>query len=157
MTMNRTSLAQLTNLVERESIDGAKLVENPHDNPICLLSYDATVCCVTDVWRKYATSAQFRLIHEAILDMLVLYKSEKVLGDDTALPVIHAEDQKWIIEERLTRAKAAGLKALATTVSRSFYGRLTIGSVQAGMAREIAINAFPIIQLALNWLQKFRD
>jgi hypothetical protein len=55
--MSKSSLAQLMRLVEKESIDGVKLLENPKDNPICSLSYDETIRCVTIVWRKYATSA----------------------------------------------------------------------------------------------------
>jgi hypothetical protein len=155
--MSTTSLVQLMRLVERESVDGAKLVENPSDNPICLLSYDETVRCVTIVWRKYATSAQFRFTHETILDMLLHHQSRKILGDDTDLPVVHAEDQKWIIEEWIPRAKAAGLKAIATTISHSFFGRLTIASIQAGIGREIAVKTFPNIHLARNWLRNFRE
>ncbi len=58
--MNTNSLAQLMRVVRTESTDGAKLLENPTDNPICSLSYDETIRCVTIVWRRLATSAQFR-------------------------------------------------------------------------------------------------
>lgn len=155
--MSTTSLAQLMRLVERESTDGAKLLENPNDNHICSLSYDETIRCVTIVWRRYATSAQFRFIHEAIIDMLVQHQADKILGDDTDLPVVHAEDQKWIVDDWTPRAKAAGLKAIATNVSLSFFGRLTIGNIQASMARKVVIKAFPNIHLARNWLRNFRE
>ncbi len=144
-------------LVERESIDGIKLLENPNDNPICSLSYDETFRYVTIVWRRYATSAQYRFIHETIIQMLVQYQASKILGDNSDLPVVHAEDQKWIVEDWMPRARAAGLKAVATNASLSFFGRLTIGSVQARMASEIATKTFPTIHLARNWLRNLRE
>ncbi len=155
--MNSGSLEQLIRLVERESIDGVKLLENPSDNPICSLSYDRSIRCVTLVWRRYATSAQYRFIHEAIIQMLQQYQASKILGDNSDLPVVHAEDQQWIIENWITRAKAAGLKAVATNRSLSFFGRLTIGSIQARMASEITIKTFADVHSARNWLRNFSD
>jgi hypothetical protein len=153
--MSKSSLAQLMRLVEKESIDGVKLLENPKDNPICSLSYDETIRCVTIVWRKYATSAQLRFVHEAIIQMLAQYKANKILGDDSDLPIVHAEDQKWITDDWLPRAKEAGLKAAAAKVSFAFFGKLSIGSVQARLAKEIRIKAFPNIHQARTWLQTF--
>ena len=112
--MGKWSFAQLKRLVETELIDGIRLLENPGYNPICSLSYDETTRCVTIVWRKYATSAQLRFVHETIIQMLAQHKASKILGDDLDLPIIHAEDQKWIIEDWLPRARAAGLKAAAS-------------------------------------------
>ncbi len=155
--MNKHSRAQLMRIVEKESVDGIQLVENLDDNPICSLFYDETIRCVTIVWRKYATSAQLRFIHESILDMLTRHDANKILGDDSDLPVIHAEDQKWIIEDWMPRAKAVGLKAAASAVSLSFFGKLSIGSVQARLASAIAIKAFPDIHLARKWLQAFPE
>jgi len=39
--------------------------------------------------------------------MLAQYKANKILGDDSDLPIVHAEDQKWISEDWLPRARAA--------------------------------------------------
>lgn len=108
--MGKGSFAQLKRLVETESIDGIRLLENPGDNPICSLSYGETTRCLTIVWRKYATSAQLRFIHETIIQMLVQHKASKILSDDSDLPIIHAEDKKWITEDWLPRARAAGLR-----------------------------------------------
>jgi hypothetical protein len=153
--MNTSSLEQLMRLVERESIDGTKLLENPSDNPICSLSYDRTIRCVSIVWRRYATSAQYRFIHEIIIQMLKQYKANKILADDSDLPVVHAEDQQWIIEYWMPRAKEVGLKAIAASSSLSFFGRLTIGSIQVRMASEVSIKAFPNIHAAKDWLRKY--
>lgn len=151
--MSTELLAKLMRAVENELVDGAELLRNPEDNPICRLSYDESARCVTVVWRKYATSVQLRFVHEILLQMLRRHGARKILGDDTDLPVVHAEDQKWIVEDWLPRAKEAGLKAVASSLSHTFFGKLSIASVQFKLAKEIAIRAFPSIQLAHAWLR----
>lgn len=100
--------------------DGAQLLRNPCDNPVCKLSHNKDIDCIEVVWRKYATSAQLHYVHEVILCMLVRDNVSKILGDDSCLPIIHAEDQRWIIEQWLPRAKAAGLAAAASVISTIF-------------------------------------
>jgi hypothetical protein len=151
--MHRVSLDELRRIVERESREGTLLLQDPYDNPICKLGYDQEVRCIEVVWRKYATSAQFRYIHEIILAMLAQYRAEKILGDDTDLPIIHAEDQQWIVEEWLPRARAMGLKAAATKVSLTFFGRVAIGTIQSKLPRDLRVRNFHNIHSARSWLK----
>jgi hypothetical protein len=153
--MEQVLLVELARMVEAESHDGTLLVKNLHDNPICVIRYDEEVRCVEVVWRKYATSAQLRYIHEVILLMLAQHGAEKILGDDTDLPIVHAEDQRWIVEDWLPRARAAGLQAAATTVSMTFFGRVAIGAVQSRLARDIRVKNFGTIHSARSWLKNF--
>jgi hypothetical protein len=151
--MNRVSLDELGRAVEAESYEGTLLVQDPYDNPICKLRYDQEIRCIEVTWRKYATSAQLRYIHEIILAMLAQYKAEKILGDDTDLPIVHAEDQRWIVEEWLPRARALGLKVAATKVSMTFFGRVAIGTIQSKLSRELQIRNFANIHSARSWLK----
>lgn len=146
------SLSKLMEAVRNESIDGALLLENPGDNPVCSLTYDEKAACIRVVWRKYATSAQLRFLHETILQMMARYGAQKILGDDRELPIVHAEDQQWIVDDWLPRARAAGLQRVAAITSRSFFGRLSIGSIQLKLANKIAVKQFRDIREAIEWL-----
>jgi hypothetical protein len=146
------ALAELKRIIEGESIDGTHLLNSPQDNPICSLSYDESIPCIAVVWRKYATSAQLRFVHEIILGMLAQHAADRILGDDSDLPIVHAEDQKWIVDDWLPRARAAGLKAVATAVSLTFFGKVSIGSIHSKLAKEIAIKDFHNIHSARIWL-----
>ena len=119
-------LVELSKLVA-ESEDGAQLLQTPYDSPICRLSYNHDVKCIEVLWHKYATSPQLRYVHETILGLLEQHNASKILSDDSNLPIIHAEDQRWIVEQWLPRAKAAGFKAVASVISRTFFGRVAIG------------------------------
>ena len=147
------SLVQLSKLVA-ESHDGRKLLQNAYDNPICRLSYNKDVKCIEVVWCKYATSPQFRYIHEIILCMLVQHHVPKILWDDSDLPIIHAEDQRWIVEQWLPRARTAGFKAAASVVSLTFFGRVAIGAIQSTFAREVQVRNFGDIHAARGWLKE---
>lgn len=150
--MTKRSLAKLMAAVQAESVEGALLLENPDDNPVCSLSYDRDLSCIKVVWRKYATSAQLRFLHETILQMMERYEVQKILGDDRELPILHAEDQRWIIEDWLPRALSVGLNQIASTTSRSFFGRLSIGSVQMRLANNVTVKQFQSIDDAADWL-----
>ena len=147
-------LIELSKLVS-ESHDGARLVQNPYDNPICKLSYNKNANCIEVVWRKYATSPQLRYVHELILCMLVQYGVSKMLGDYTDLPIIHAEDQRWIVEQWLPRAMAAGLEAVASVISMTFFGQVAIGAIQSMLARKVQVRNFRDVHSARRWLKDF--
>ncbi len=138
------------------SHDGTMLLQNPYDSPICKLSYNREAECIEVVWRKYATSPQLRYIHEIILCMLVQHKAGKILGDDTDLPIIHAEDQRWIVPHWLPRARALGLKAAASVLSTTFFGRVAIGLIQSSFGHEIKVRNFSNIHSTRTWLKRFR-
>jgi hypothetical protein len=89
-----------------------------------------------------------------ILRMLVQYRACKILGEDSDLSIIHAEDQRWIAEDWLPRARAAGLKAAASTASMTFFGRASIGAIQARLGQEIMSESFRSIHAARNWLKE---
>jgi hypothetical protein len=150
--MTARSLAKLMETVGNESVDGMMLLENPGDNPVCSIRYDAQLSCIRVIWRKYATSAQLRFLHEIILQLMERHEAQKILADDRELPIIHAEDQQWIIEDWLPRARAAGLKAIAATTSLSFFGRLSIGSIHLKVANNVAIKRFHDLCEAGEWL-----
>lgn len=150
--MAARSLAELMDTVRNESIDGMMLLENPADNPVCAVTYDERRSYIKVVWRKYATSAQLRFLHEIILQLMERYDAQKILGDDRELPIVHAEDQQWIVEDWLPRAKAAGLKAVAATTSHSFFGRLSIASIHMKVGNSVAIRRFHDLCEAGEWL-----
>lgn len=150
--MTADSLASLTETVRSESLDGALVVKNPSDNPVCSFTHDEDLSCIKVVWRKYATSAQLRFLHEALLQVMEGTGAQSLLGDDRELPIVHAEDQRWIIEEWLPRAQALGLKRVAAIPSHSFFGRLSIGSIQLILAKNVVVKQFQNVPLAADWL-----
>lgn len=107
------------------------------------MALDDSVPCITIVWKQYATSRQLRFIHENILQMLIRHRVSKILGDDTALPTIHAEDRVWITENWIPRARAAGLVAAASKRPEAYFGQLAVAKIQGPTLRHETARATP--------------
>src|ERR1700733_5989313 len=100
---------ELIAVVRAESSDGVALVTDPENNPICSVTVNHSDRFIFVQWKQYASSAQLRFIHEHIIELVEQHHIKKLLGDDALLPTIHSGDQKWITEDWLPRARAAGL------------------------------------------------
>jgi hypothetical protein len=147
------SLEQLRSRLEAESSDGLRLLENLEDNPICCVSLDRSVPCIHVVWKRYATSTQLRFIHEHLLHMLERNRVGKILRDDTDLPMIHAEDQRWIVENWMPRAQLAGLMSMATKKPNAYFGQLAVESVHSVAPAGLTIRSFADMGQAREWLR----
>lgn len=151
------SLRQLAQLVRTESSDGARLVSNLADNPICRVTLDPDVPCILVVWQRYATSAQLRFIHERLLELLRREHMSRILGDDSSLALIHVDDQVWICEDWLPRAAAAGLKAAASKSPYAFFGKQSVANVQSGAPSSVTLRSFETLNDARAWLSSTAD
>jgi hypothetical protein len=149
------ALAGLKAALKAGSSDGRRLLEDPANNPICLVGYDADVPCVTMVWKGYATSTQFRFVHEEALRLLAAHEAHKMLGDETGLATIHSDDQKWIVENWMPRAARAGLRVSASKSPTSYFGRLSVENIRSA-AKAHVMRAFDDIRDARNWLKSYQ-
>ncbi len=149
-------LLQLTEVVRTESSDGARLVANLADNPICRVTVDTDIPCVLLVWGRYATSAQLRFVHESALDLLRRNALHKILGEDSSLSLIPVDDQCWIREDWMPRALAAGLKAVASKCPDGFFGKQSVANVMSGAPAGITLRSFEQLDEAKAWLRTVR-
>lgn len=150
-------LEELRAGLEAESGDGMELARSPADNPICSMFYDDTVPCICVVWKQYATSKQLRFIHEKLLELIASHGASKVLGDDTALPTIHQEDQNWILKNWLPRARAAGLKAGASKKPSAYFGRKSVEAIHSFKLEDVALRSFDDLAEGRAWLRDYRS
>lgn len=137
---------------EAESSEGRSLLDDPDGNPICAVGVDASVPCVTVVWKRYATSLQLRLINERILVLAAQHGLSKVISDDTALPTIHPDDQAWIVNNWMPRAVAAGLRSVAAKSPMSYFGKASVDRIRMAAQPPLTIRHFTNLGAARAWL-----
>jgi hypothetical protein len=116
----------MTRLAASQHPEVGELLSDLQDNPVCSVRFDADVPCVTVIWKRPATSAQLRFVGERLVELIRQHKVAKILGDDTALPLIEPDDQKWFAEDWFPRAAAAGLKVAANKSPEAYFGRLAL-------------------------------
>lgn len=119
---------------------------------ICSLYHDASIPGLVVVWKRYGTSLQFRFALEILLQMLRAIGGRKILGDDTDLPTIRPEDQKWVLEQWLPRARGAGFKVAATKKPISPAGWRAVSAIHAA-AEGVTVRSFDDLSKARRWLQ----
>ncbi len=135
-----------------ESNEGLMLASNPQDNSVCAIHVEAEANCLKLVWKSYATSNQMRFIHEFMLLRLQDEKLCAILGDDTHVPTVHADDRRWIVEDWMPRAHASGLRRIAATTSQQHFGRVAIDEVHVAAPSGIRIRKFDDLEEARRWL-----
>jgi hypothetical protein len=153
---SNSSLMRLRAALERETSDGLALMRDLGNNPICSVTVDKSVPCLFINWRGYASSLQFHFVHESIIDLLQWHRLTKILGDDTSLPMIHAEDQAWVIRDWLPRAMTAGLRAVAHKSPVAHFGKVSVDNVGTGIAAKISLRTFESLDEAREWLKDVR-
>jgi predicted lipoprotein len=152
---NRDRVTVLRDILMQESGDSISLINDLENNPICSITFDASVPCIAVQWRGYATSAQMRFVLENIICLLDRHKAHRILGDDTLLPLVHSADQQWIINDWYPRAIAAGWRVSANKVPKNYFGQLTTNNVQAEVPGAVVIRPFEELEEARQWLKGF--
>jgi hypothetical protein len=74
-------------------------------------------------WKAWANSPEYRAAHETVLQALREHRCAKNLIDATHARVVSDADQKWLIEEWIPRAIAAGRRWTAVVMPKSALGR----------------------------------
>jgi hypothetical protein len=151
--MRLSGFDALKRAVEEESNDGRALAKSLSDNPIGEVTLDESVPCIFVRWKGYATSVQLRYIHECLIDFIERERVSRILGDDTALVSAAAEDQAWIIWNWIPLAMVAGLWIVASKIPNSYYGKTSVGRIQAVISPKIRIKSFDDLADARRWLR----
>ena len=145
------SMAELEELLGRESPESRRLAEDIRDNPICCIDYDPEIPGIVVTWRRYASRLQLRYVHEKLLGLIKVHGARKILGDDTSFSAIDRVDQAWILEDWLPRALKAGFRAAASKRPAGYFGRLTTEAIQSQL-KPIRIQSFEDLASARDWL-----
>jgi hypothetical protein len=138
-----------------DTLEARELLSDLQNNPVCSVLIDTDVPCLTVIWKREASSAQLRVVHETLIELIRRHKISKILGDDTALPHIDPEDQAWIALDWMPRAVEAGLKLAANKSPDAYFGRLAVEAIKASQSL-VAIRSFEQFEEARRWLKNAR-
>jgi len=115
------------------------------------LSYDAALSMLVVVWKR-PTSSQFRLVHEMLLEMMRFTDARKILADDTHLPTIRRDDQKWVVEQWIPRAHATGLRVAASKKPNSPQALRAVRAIHSA-TEALTFRTFGDLARARQWLK----
>ncbi|HEV2032965.1 MAG TPA: hypothetical protein VGU71_02005 [Candidatus Dormibacteraeota bacterium] len=106
-------------------------------------------------WKAWANSSEYKAAHEAVLLALRENHASKNLIDATQARVVSDEDQKWLIENWIPRASAAGRRFTAVVLPERPLARTISENIDKRPRHSLAkVEYFPTVEAAAAWLSK---
>jgi hypothetical protein len=125
--------------------------------PDCEVSFDADVPCIVMTWQGYLTSEQFRAANERVLEFIKVKRCPQLLGDITDFTLITAEDQRWLNENWIPRAIAAGLRVCALVQPVYYFNQVAVENVTQAVERgRLDVRHFADVESARRFLRSAR-
>jgi hypothetical protein len=130
-----------------------------YETPFAVLDWDKSLNAITLRWKAFAYGEAFQTAINKIVELLVEKNSSKFLNDTTHMRAVGSEDQVWVLENWVPRAKAAGLKWNAIVLPNSQFARNTVteavsrGENRAKGTPSFEIRYFETVEEAKEWLK----
>ncbi len=106
-------------------------------------------------WKAWANAAEFRAALEAALGAVREHHASKLLVDFLHAKVFAEEVQKWLAEDWIPRARAAGLSWTALVLPKSELIKFNIESALAkAQSVHDKVRFFATIEQAVSWLNE---
>jgi hypothetical protein len=123
------------------------------DTPYVLVRWDADGPWVYVKWKAWANSTEYKAAQEVIILALRENHASRNLIDSTDRRVVSDDDQKWLVENWMPRAAAAGRRWTAIVMPKSALGRTIAENIDnQGRSKRNMIEHFETIEAAAAWL-----
>jgi hypothetical protein len=123
------------------------------DQPYVSIRWVSDGGWVLVVWKEWADSAEYRAAHETILMAIRENHASKNLIDATQSKVVSDSDQRWLIDNWIPRAVAAGRRSTAVVMPRSALGRTISENIDKAAPSDVTqVEYFDTAAEAAAWL-----
>jgi len=123
------------------------------DTPFVLVRWDGDGPWVYVKWKAWANSSEYRAAQEVIILAFRENHASRDLIDSTDRRVVSDDDQKWLVENWMPRAAAAGRRWTAIVMPKSALGRTIAENIDTyARSKHITIEHFETVEDAAAWL-----
>lgn len=124
------------------------------DNEFGTVRWDDLSGAVWHSWKQFADGNDFRTVVNAGVDLLILKKTHRWLGDLRNLGPVTQEDQTWSYEVWMRRATEEGMTHLALVSPRKVVAQMAVKSFLSKIyGRDLVTNNFDDVEKARLWLR----
>jgi hypothetical protein len=104
-------------------------------------------------WKAWANSAEYRAAHETVIAALRENHASRNLIDATHERVVTADDQRWLIDNWIPRAMAAGRRHTAVVLPLRALGKTITENIdKVPRANQTRVEYFATFDEAAAWL-----
>jgi uncharacterized Zn finger protein len=123
------------------------------DTPYVLVRWDGDGPWVYVKWKAWANSSEYRAAQEVIILAFRENHASRNLIDSTDRRVLSDDDQKWLVENWMPRAAAAGRRWTAVVMPTSALGRTIAENIDNyARSKHITVEHFETFEAASAWL-----
>jgi hypothetical protein len=123
------------------------------DEPYASVRWVSSGRWVLIEWKAWANSSEYRSAYELALLALRENRASKNLVDAKRRRVVSDEDQRWLVENWIPRATAAGRRFTALVIPDSPLGKTIAENVQKRqLPTSTRVEYFPTVEDAAAWL-----
>jgi hypothetical protein len=123
------------------------------DQPYASIRWVSRGPWVLAEWRAWANSTEYRAAHEIVLLALRENRASRNLIDATKSRVVSDDDQKWLVEDWIPRAEAAGRRYTAVVIPTSALARTISENIdKRPRSSRMKIEYFQTLEEAEAWL-----
>lgn len=128
------------------------MIQRIFDENCAVVQLDTENNIVEILWKKFATTAQYRQVIQAASNTIISQGAQKWLSDMSQAGVVSRDNQKWLKEDIIPNAISHGLKQVAIVVSVNIFNKLYVNNIKEEL-EQFSTQYFDNVEDARKWLQ----
>lgn len=123
------------------------------DQPHCRIEYHPETQCVTQTWKGFAKSSEFRASIEKTIDVFRQYHPTFILSDTREADVVDQADAEWVVQHANPILISQGMTKIAFVLPKKFFARWSVDHFFRGAKNQpLKAAAFEEPDAAWAWL-----
>ncbi|QHT66190.1 hypothetical protein GXP67_05655 [Rhodocytophaga rosea] len=120
--------------------------------PYLTIEYDAQSKCLSQHWKGYAKSEQFRAGITKSIELCQKHKPSKLISNTKELAIVTQEDTQWAATYATPMMVQHGLKHMAFIVPSNVFTQASVKSFKSEAEDKLQIAYFDELTKAQDWL-----
>ena len=124
------------------------------ERPYVTLELDEQLKCLTQRWKGFAKSEQFREGINKSLEFFQQKQIDKIISDTKDFSLVKKEDTDWVATVITPKMVQHGLRRMAFIVPTNIFTQITIDNFKNEAKGGVAIQYFDDYEKAKDWMSK---
>jgi hypothetical protein len=125
--------------------------------PYLTIEYDQKLNCVSQHWKGYAKSEQFRAGIEKSVEFFKQKRAVCLISNTKELAVVSNEDTQWAATYATPLMMSYGLKYVAFIVPTNVFAQLSVNNFKNKTEDKVQLRYFTDLAKAKAWFQELQS
>ena len=124
------------------------------DKPFVTIERDDQLRCLTQTWKGFAKSEDFRAAIEQSLEFFEKGDLDKIISNTKDAALVKKEDTDWVAQVITPQMVQHGLRYMAFIVPTNVFTQVTVDNFKEEADSVVSIRYFDKVETAKDWLTK---